>query len=106
MAKKTAIQTEGRFSDKGLGKLLIHDSPYFRIINFNLKAGQSMPIHHHEMDGQLSVLVLEGRGAFLGAEGAEIPAETGDILVCDIAEPHGFRAESDMRVVVTIAQPL
>jgi quercetin dioxygenase-like cupin family protein len=106
MAKKTAIQIEGRFSDKGLGKLLIHDSPYFRIINFNLKAGQSMPIHHHEMDGQLSVLVLEGRGAFLGAEGAEIPAETGDILVCDIAEPHGFRAESDMRVVVTIAPPL
>ncbi len=106
MAKKTALFSEGRFNDKGLGKLLVHDSPYFRIINFNLKAGQIMPLHSHEVEGQLSVLVLEGSGAFLGAEGAEIPATAGDVLVADIAEPHGFRAVTDMRVVVTIAPPL
>jgi len=106
MAKMTALFTEGRFSDKGLGKLLVHDSPYFRILNFNLKAGQIMPMHNHDVEGQLSVLVLEGGGFFLGAEGAEIQAAAGDILVCDIAEPHGFRAVTDMRVVVTIAPPL
>jgi quercetin dioxygenase-like cupin family protein len=106
MAKKIALFTEGRFNDKGLGKLLVHDSPYFRVINFNLKAGQTMPVHHHDMEGQLSVTVLEGSGAFLGADGAELPAATGDILVADIAEPHGFRAETDMRVLVTIAPPL
>jgi quercetin dioxygenase-like cupin family protein len=106
MAKKTSLFAEGRFSDKGLGKLLVHDSPYFRILNFNLKAGQTMPLHDHAVDGQLSVLVLEGSGAFLGAGGAEIPAAAGDILVCDIAEPHGFSAATDMRVVVTIAPPL
>jgi quercetin dioxygenase-like cupin family protein len=106
MAKKIALFTEGRFSDQGLGKLLVHDSAYFRIINFNLKAGQRMPVHSHEVDGQLSVLVLDGSGAFLGAEGVEIPAAAGDVLVADIAEPHGFRAITDMRVLVTIAPPL
>ena len=106
MAKKIAVLTEGRFSDKGMGKLLVHDSPYFRILNFNLRAGQRMPLHNHAVEGQLSVLVLEGSGAFLGADGAEVPAGVGDILVCDISEPHGFRAATDMRVVVTIAPPL
>jgi quercetin dioxygenase-like cupin family protein len=106
MAKKIALFKEGRFNDKGLGKLLVHDSPYFRIINFNLKAGQTMPVHNHDVEGQLSVTILEGNGFFLGADDAELPAAAGDILIADIAEPHGFRAETDMRVLVTIAPPL
>lgn len=102
------IQTfrENGFSDKSLTKLLVHDSPYFKILNFNLKAGQEMPIHNHDIEGQLSVVVLSGSGEFLGAEGAVIPAEEGDVLISDIAEPHGFRAVGDMRVLVTIAPPI
>jgi quercetin dioxygenase-like cupin family protein len=30
----------------------------------------------------------------------------GDVLISDISEPHGVRAETDMRVLVTIAPPL
>lgn len=94
------------FSDQGMKKLLVHDSPYFKILNFNFRAGQELPIHHHDIDGQLSIAVLEGEGAFLGADDAELPAKAGDVLVAEISEPHGIRASSDMRVLVTIAPPI
>ncbi len=94
------------FSEKGFKKLLVHDSPYFKIINFNFKADQTMPIHSHDIEGQLSLLILEGKGAFLGAEGKVITAKKGDLLICDIADPHGLRADTNMRVLVTIAPPI
>lgn len=103
--KMMNIFEEGSFSDKAMKKLLVHDSPYFRIINFNFKAGQELPIHFHELEGQLSIQVLEGEGEYL-AKDKTLPAKTGDILICEIAEPHGVRAVTDMRVLVTIAPPL
>ena len=104
--KRVQIFQEGRFNDQAMGKLLVHDSPYFRILNFNFKAGQSLSVHHHDVEGQLSIVVLQGSGAFLGADDAAVPAAAGDVLVADIAEPHGIRADTDMRVLVTIAPPL
>ncbi len=64
-------------------------------------------MHKHPADGQVSIHVVGGKGFFLGADGAEIVAEMGDILVSDISEPHGVRAaeDSDMRILVTIAPP-
>ncbi len=106
MMKRIEVFREGKFSDKGMGKLLIHDSPYFRIINFNFKAGQELGIHSHDVDGQLSIVVLEGKGKFLGKDGMTIPANTGDVLISDIREPHGVRASSEMKVIVTIAPPV
>ena len=94
------------FSDQGMKKLLVHDSPYFKILNFNFQAGQELPVHHHDIDGQLSITVLEGEGEFLGEDGATLPARAGDVLISEIAEPHGIRASSDMRVIVTIAPPI
>ena len=103
--KVNNIIEEGTFSDKAMKKHLVHDSPYFRIINFNFKAGQELPIHSHELEGELSIQVLEGEGEYLGSDG-NLPARKGDILVCAIEEPHGIRAATDMRVLVTIAPPL
>lgn len=94
------------FNDLSLSKYLVHDSPYFKILNFNFRAGQKLPIHSHQIDGQLSILVLEGEGEFLGGEGAVIPAKPGDILISEISEPHGINALTDMRVLVTIAPPI
>jgi quercetin dioxygenase-like cupin family protein len=54
----------------------------------------------------LSIVVLEGSGFFLGKDGQTLPAGTGDVLIADIREPHGVRAVTDMRVLVTIAPPL
>jgi len=33
-------------------------------------------------------------------------AKTGDMLISDIREPHGVKATTDMRIVVTIAPPI
>ncbi|MFP3869105.1 MAG: cupin domain-containing protein [Desulfobacteraceae bacterium] len=104
--KKINLFAEGGFDDKGLKRLLVHDSPYFKILNFNFRAGQELPVHAHNLDGQVSLAVLEGRGEFLGADGATLDAEAGDVLVCDISEPHGLRAQTDLRLLVTIAPPI
>ena len=104
--KKTNLYEENGFSDKAFTNFLVHDSPYFKILNFNFKAGQELPVHSHDIEGQVSILVLEGRGWFLGKDDTTMSAEAGDVLICDIAEPHGVRAETDMKVVVTIAPPI
>ncbi len=96
---------ESRRFERELTKVLVHDSPYFRIINFNLKAGATFPVHSHDVEGELSILILEGEGEFLG-HNTSLPAKAGDILICKIREPHGLRAKTDMRFLVTIAPPL
>ncbi|CAG35700.1 cupin domain-containing protein [Desulfotalea psychrophila] len=85
---------------------LVEDSPNFKIINFNLDAGVTFPVHSHDLDGELSIQVLAGEGFFLGGDGAEIPARQGDILISEIREPHGVRATNQMRILVTIAPPI
>ena len=106
MLKRVEVFREGGFKDLTVNRFLVHDSPYMRVINFNFRAGQELPVHNHAVEGQLTIVVLEGRGAFLGKDGAELPAQPGDVLISDIEEPHGLRAETDMRVLVTIAPPL
>lgn len=85
---------------------LVEDSPNFKIINFNLDEGVTFPVHSHDLDGELSILVLEGEGFFLGENESEIPAQKGDLLISQIREPHGVRAVSKMRILVTIAPPI
>jgi quercetin dioxygenase-like cupin family protein len=104
--KKINLFDEGTFGDIAFKTLLVHDSENFKILNFNFKAGQKLPIHSHDIDGELSITVLEGTGEFLAADNATIPANPGDVLVCEIKVPHGIRATTDMRVLVTIAPPI
>ena len=103
--KQVAIFSEGKFKQEAFGKLLVHDSPYFKIINFNFEPGQELPVHAHDIEGQVSILILEGEGEFLGKD-ANLPVRAGDILICDIAEPHGIRARTRLRALVTIAPPI
>lgn len=84
---------------------LVEDSEYFKIINFNLDAGIIFPVHSHDLDGELSILVLEGEGYFLGSD-SKIPARAGDMLISQIREPHGVQATTTMRLLVTIAPPI
>ena len=104
--KKLNLFESGEFADKGMKKLLVHDSPYFKIINFNFKAGQELPVHSHDIEGQVSLVIIEGEGEFLGKDGASFPAKPGDVVISDIAEPHGLRARTDLRLLVTIAPPI
>ena len=104
--KKIDLYKESDFNEKAFTRFLTHESPYFKIVNFNFKAGQELPIHSHQIEGQLSIVVLEGTGDFLGEDNETIPAYPGNVLISDISEPHGIRAKSDMRVLVTIAPPI
>lgn len=104
--KKINLYEENDFTDLSMSRLLVHDSAYFKVLNFNFKAGQELPVHSHDVEGQLSIAVLEGEGEFLGKEGTSMPAQKGDVLISDISEPHGVRAKSNMRVLVTIAPPI
>jgi quercetin dioxygenase-like cupin family protein len=106
MLKKIEVFKENDFNDKAFKNFLVHESAYMKVINFNFKAGQQLPIHSHDIEGQLSIVVLEGTGKFLGDGGKEIDANPGDVLISDISEPHGIKATDDMRVLVTIAPPI
>ena len=103
--KITDLHAQNDFKPFGPSKLLVHESEFMKVINFNFKAGQGLPIHSHDLEGELVIVVLEGAGVFLSSEG-ETPAKTGDTLVCPIAVPHSDRATTDMRVLVTIAPPI
>jgi len=106
MLKKIEVFKESGFRENAVSNFLVHDSAYFKSINFNFKAGQELPVHSHDIEGQLSIVVLEGTGEFLGKDDTTLPANPGDVLISDISEPHGIRAHSDMRVIVTIAPPI
>lgn len=103
--KKINLYEAGEFSDTSFKRLLVHDSPYMKILNFNFKAGQELPIHAHNIEGQVSMTILEGEGEFLSEEGA-MPAKAGDVLISEISEPHGLRAKTDLRLLVVIAPPI
>ncbi len=104
--KKLELSKTREFNQLGMKTVLLHDSENFKILNFNLVAGALFPIHSHDLDGELSILVIEGEGDFLGDNGVTIPANTGDMLISEIREPHGVKAKTDMRIVVTIAPPI
>jgi len=101
------LESTREFSANAMKRFfLVEDSPYFKMINFNLDAGVTFPVHSHDLDGELSILVLEGDGFFLGADDAKLPAKAGDILVSEIREPHGVEATTRMRLLVTITPPI
>lgn len=104
--KKYELDTTRKFNPLGMQTNVLHESEFFKIINFNITAGRIFPVHSHDLEGQVSIHVIEGTGEFLGDNNVSIPAKVGDILVSDISEPHGIKAGTDMRVVVTIAPPI
>ncbi len=102
---KIAKLFDNAFKDTGPAMTVVHESEFVKVINFNFKAGQGLPIHSHNIDGELVLSILEGEGEFLSKDG-KVPAKAGDTLVCPIATPHGVGAKTDMRVLVTIAPPI
>ena len=104
--KRINLYEANGFGENSFKNFLVHDSPNFKILNFNFRAGQELPVHSHDIEGEVSLVILEGEGEFLGKDGATLPARAGDVLVSDIAEPHGIRAKTDLRLLVTLAPPI
>ena len=104
--KQVSMFTENGFSGERFTRLLVQDSPYFKIINFNFTAGQELPVHSHNLEGQVALTILEGEGLYLDGKSEPLPVKAGDVLISEIAEPHGLRATSDLRLLVVIAPPI
>jgi len=96
LAARSTFRTERFFHD------IIHDSPYCKILIYCFEPGQELPLHKHPADSQLIIQVLEGEGVFL-AGGQELPVQAGNMHVGMVSQPHGVRARTRMRVLVTIA---
>ncbi|WP_022662781.1 cupin domain-containing protein [Paucidesulfovibrio longus] len=104
--RKIDLHAENGFKDTTFSVFHAHASPYTKVVNFNFEPGQELPVHSHDIEGELVLAVLEGEGEFLAKDGASMPAKAGDVLISDIAEPHGVRAATRMRVLVVIAPPI
>jgi len=104
--KKIDLDETRKFNPLGMQTDVVHESEFVKIINFNIAAGRIFPVHSHDLDGQVSIHVIEGEGEFLADKEVSMPAKTGDILISDISEPHGVKAITDLRIVVTIAPPI
>ena len=104
--KRISLYESSGFEEKAIKRFLVHDSPSFKIINFHIRPAQELPINSHDTEPQLRIVIIEGVGEILGNDGTTLPARTGDVLDCDIAEPHGLKEKGKLRALVTIAPPI
>lgn len=84
---------------------LLFDSPNLRVLTFNFEPGQELPVHSHNADSEVALLILEGEGVFTGGP-EEIPAKIGIMQIMPVTEPHGLRALTRLRLLVFIAPTL
>lgn len=94
-----------QFSPDKPYRQLIFDSPNVRVLSFNFEPGQEMPVHSHNADSEVALLILEGEGVFTGGP-EEIPARPGTLQIMPVTEPHGLRAQTRLRLLVFIAPTL
>ena len=104
--RKNSIPQTREFKPNKMHVQLVHESENVKVMNFNLKAGQELPVHSHDIDGELVLTVLSGEGQLLGEHGVLDSLAPGDVIICEIRIPHGARATTDMSLVVTIAPPI
>lgn len=94
------------FKDGGFRMDVVSDTENAKVMNCNISAGAELPVHSHDIEGELCIVILEGEGLFLGADGATLPARQGDMLHSEIREPHGLRAHTALRALVVITPPI
>ena len=93
-----------RFTPDKPHRELLYDSPNLRVLTFNFEPGQELPVHSHAADSDVALIVLEGEGDFTGAH--EMPARAGQSQIMPVAEPHGLKAHTRLRLLVVIAPTL
>ena len=93
-----------RFTPDKPHRELLYDSPNLRVLTFNFEPGQELPVHSHSTDSDVALIMLEGEGEFTGAH--EMPARAGQAQIMPVAEPHGLKAHTRVRLLVVIAPTL
>ena len=87
-----------RFTPDKPHRELLYDSPNLRVLTFNFEPGQELPVHSHSTDSDVALIMLEGEGEFTGAH--EMPAKAGQAQIMPVAEPHGLKAHTRVRLLV------
>ncbi len=105
MAEKFNVDEIARFDDNKMTVKMTHDSEHFRQILFCFKAGQTLPVHSHDVESEIVMLILDGKGVVIENED-RIEVRKGDVLIGKVRVPHGIQAETEMKVLVTITPPL
>ena len=93
-----------KFDPGKMHRELLYDSPNLRVLSFNFEPGQELPVHSHDADSEVTLMILEGEGEFTGAH--PMPARAGQLQIMPVSEPHGLRAKTRLRLLVFIAPTL
>jgi len=80
----------------------VYESACLKILNFRFDPGQSLLMYSDEMQGEMSLVVIDGHGEFMGEEARRYPLNRGDVIVSLMGEPHSFLATTTLRLLVTI----
>ena len=99
--KKINLYEANGFGEKTFKSLLVHDSPYFKILNFNFRPSQELPVHAHDIEGEASLTALGVRVSSWERTVQPSRQRLVDVLISAISEPHGLRAKTDLRLLVT-----
>lgn len=99
------LPARAKFSTDKLNRELLFDSPNLRVLTFNFEPGQELPVHSHDVDSEVALLILEGEGVLTGS-GEDIPVKTGALQIMPVSEPHGLKALTRLRLLVFIAPTL
>jgi quercetin dioxygenase-like cupin family protein len=98
------LQEKIQFDPNKPHRELLYDSPNLRVLTFNFEPGQELPVHCHEADADVALMILEGEGEFLGAY--EMPARAGMVQIMPVTEAHGLKAATRLRLLVFISPTL
>jgi len=93
-----------KFDAGKMHRELLYDSPNLRVLSFNFEPGQELPVHSHDIDSEVTLMILEGEGEFTGAH--PMPARAGLLQIMPVNEPHGLRAKTRLRLLVFITPTL
>ncbi len=105
MAEHFHIDDIASFSTEKMTVKITHDSMNFRQLLFCFMAGQELPVHSHDVDSEIIFAIMDGEGVLI-EDGKEVEVKKGDIVIGQVRIPHGIRAVSDLKVLVTITPPL
>ncbi|OGP30107.1 MAG: hypothetical protein A2073_07800 [Deltaproteobacteria bacterium GWC2_42_11] len=96
------IDTKGliEFKKDSKNSFLIFDSNEARLALFCSESGQG--VSKCCSSSRVMMAVLEGTGMFL-AEGEEIEAGPGSVIIWEPGEPHGYTAKTRLVFLATIA---
>lgn len=89
------------FNDRNAHAQSLHSNEEARALRFALLPGQEIA-DHDSPHSAVHLIILQGRGAFTGADGVERECGEGMMVVFDAGESHAVRAADEKLVYVAI----